>query len=216
MAGYWLYSIDWKKFQKFVEKPTKKQLLAVASMVSDGLDAKDGEFEKGDPVHDWPSEPEELIELVQERLAMDDWYGDLSDTAKNIWEGAIFGICNGKDLGFECESDGVYWDVVELAQKHHKVPHDRYTKHILSGFGQHLYRFNPGPKYRLRFDRWVPYHALYTTDEVQQLIEAFQAAFPTIEASGDEGAITDYEEELMPTLDRIAERGRMLFIQLDT
>ena len=106
--------------------------------------------------------------------------------------------------------------MVELAQKHHKVPNDRYTEHILSGFGQHLYRFNPGPKYRLRFDRWVPYYAQYTPDEVQQLMEAFQAAFPTIEASGDEGAITDYEEELMPTLDRLAERGRMLFIQLDT
>ena len=37
MAGYVLYSLDWKKFQKLVTNPSRKQLLAFAEIVSDGL-----------------------------------------------------------------------------------------------------------------------------------------------------------------------------------
>ena len=79
MAGYILYSLDWDRFQSLVNNPTRKQLLKFAEPISDGLDQHDGEFEDGDPVHDWPSEPVELCDLVKDRLARPDWYGDLSD-----------------------------------------------------------------------------------------------------------------------------------------
>ena len=219
MAGYALYSLDWEKFQRFVNSPTREQLLAFSEIISDGLDEYDEELEEGDPVADWPSEPEMLCDLVKQRLTMPDWYGDLSDTGKRIWEWAVFGFCmntNDKEMGFEVESDGIYWDVIELAQKHHKLPQNYITDHLLTHFGHRLYRYHPDPEKRLAFDGWVPYHSMHTPEEVQQMIEALNVARPTIEASGDEDALRDYEEELMPALDKIADRGRMLFIQLDT
>ncbi len=77
MAGYCVYSLDWDKFQNFVNNPSRKQLLKFAEIISDGLDGGD-EFEEDDPVHDWPSDPEELCDLVKERLSRSDWYVDLS------------------------------------------------------------------------------------------------------------------------------------------
>ena len=38
MAGYFIYSLDWDKFRRFVDEPSGTQLLAFAGQVSDGLD----------------------------------------------------------------------------------------------------------------------------------------------------------------------------------
>jgi hypothetical protein len=51
---------------------------------------------------------------------------------------------------------------------------------------------------------------------VKQLLQELTAAAPTIEKSKIEGALTDYENELMPAVEKIANEGRMLFIQVDT
>jgi hypothetical protein len=97
VAGYVLYSLDWDRFQSLVNNPTRKQLLKFAKLISDGLDQHDAEIENGDPVHDWPSEPVELCDLVKDRLARPDWYGDLSDVGKDIWCNAVFSFCSSTD-----------------------------------------------------------------------------------------------------------------------
>ena len=55
MAGYIIYSLDWGKFQKFVERPMPGQLAAFASRLCDGLE--EHEFDEGDPVLTWPTNP---------------------------------------------------------------------------------------------------------------------------------------------------------------
>src|SRR5262249_31505068 len=115
MAGYVVYSLDWGKFSAMVERPTERQLLALAKLVADGLEELDGEFDEGDPVLDWPTDAKSLVPVVAARLALADWYGDLSRQGKELWEGAVFEASRGRGLGFRVESDGIYWHVIDIA-----------------------------------------------------------------------------------------------------
>lgn len=224
MAGYIIYSLDRDKFQSFVNNPTDKQLLAFAEIISDSLDGNDDEFEEGDPVQDWPSEPEELCGLVKKRLARQDWYADLSDAGKSIWDAAIFGFCCHTDpnsVGFRVDHDGVYWDVVELAWKHLEVAPDQISPNVaLSAFGRRPYRYNPPATEGQAqddedFDAWDPMHSMHTPDEVRKIAEELKTAAPTIERSRNQQAIHDYDS-LLPIMEKLAAEGRMLFVQTDT
>lgn len=220
MAGYYLYSLDFGQFQQLVEQPTRKQLRGLADLLSDELDAMDSELDEGDPVHDWPSDPEALAQIAAQRLALPDWYGDLSNAGKDIWSRSFAGLCQAM-RGFKVESDGVYWTVINIATEAFKVPPETYTPEVaLSGFGTRPYRYHPPPvrKRARRFedDAWHPYHSMHTPDEVRQMLEEFRSIQPAIVQSGREDALRDYEEELMPVLERLAQKGRMLFVGVDT
>lgn len=76
MAGYVIDSLDRGKFERFVEHPTPGQLAAFAGLLSAGLEELDGEFDEGDPVVAWP--------IAAKRLAILDWYNDLSATGKTL------------------------------------------------------------------------------------------------------------------------------------
>lgn len=218
MAGYIIYSLDAGKFESFVNKPTRKQLQAFAERISDGLDENDGQFEDGDPVHEWPSEPDELCDLVKERLARPDWYGDLSDVGKMIWSEAVWGFCcraKPKEVGIRVDHDGVYWDVIRLAWKGLKVPPNQVLPQVaLSAFGALPYRFLPAdaPK---GFDDFHPMHSMHTPDEVHKMLEELRSVAPLIESSENEQAIEDYDS-LIPVLEELDKEKRMLFIQVDT
>ncbi len=186
MAGYIIYSLDWDKFQNFVNNPTRKQLLAFAEIVSDGLDGDDAEMEDDDPVRDWPSEPEELCDQVKERLARPDWYGDLSDVGKRIWSSAVDGFCRNADrktVGFRVDNDGIYWDLLELAWKLLKVEPNQIVPDVaLSAFGRRPYHYHPPTDTADKEgdepedddesygDEWSA-HSMHTPDEVRKMLE---------------------------------------------
>jgi len=233
MAGYIIYSLDWDKFQNFVNNPTHKQLLAVAKIISDGLDGNDAELEDDDPVHDWPSEPEELCDLVKERLARPDWYGDLSDVGKSVWSTAVAGFCRDagrKAVGFRVDQDSIYWDVLDLARKHLKVEPDQIVPDVaLSAFGKRPYRYHPPTDaadiggdepgdddeyYGDDFDDWSM-HSMHTPDEVRKMLAELRSVGPAIEGSRNKQAISDYDS-FIPVLEKLDKQRRMLFIQVDT
>ncbi len=146
MAGYIIYSLDWHKFQQFVERPTADQLAALEKLLSDGLEENDGEFDKDDLVLTWPTQAGALAQIAAKRLTLPDWYGDLSTPGKSLWEGAIFHACmNGDeiDVGFRVDSDGVYWDVIEAAWKYLGVVPGQISSVALSAFGKRPYRYHP-------------------------------------------------------------------------
>jgi hypothetical protein len=295
-AGYIIYSLDWDKFRQLVDRPTPEQLAALANLISDGLDEHDGEFDEGDPVQDWPSDLESLAKIAAQRLAMPDWYGDLSTTGKNLWEGVIFSACmncDEIDVGFRVDSDGVYWDVIEIAWKHLGVVPSTISDVALSAFGKRPYRYRPpvrSDQTRDQFDRdedarkaslrtlsdtlgqllegvkqgrqdvspdalleklqqhegisqqhlsalkgllsdddsdeesldeglsddWSPMHSMHTPDEVEKILAELQSVDQAMRSTNDTDARTDYTDELMPALERVAHDRRMLFIQVDT
>jgi hypothetical protein len=147
MAGYFIYSLDWGKFQQFVERPTPGQLAAFARFLGDGL--QEYEFDEADPMRAWPTKAKALAPIAAKRLALPDWYGDLSATGKAVWEGAIFGACmdcEEIDVGFRADNDGVYFDVIELAWKQLGVVPGQISDVALSAFGYRPYRYRPEPK----------------------------------------------------------------------
>jgi hypothetical protein len=220
MAGYHIYSLDWDKFRRFVDEPSPTQLLAFAGQISDGLDEFDGELREGDPVRGWPSDPEELCDLVRRRLAQREWYGDLSDAGKSVWERGVIAFserrARGDSLGFRVESDGVYWDVIDIARRHHGLPPDRITDAVVSHFGTRPYRYNQPTDRPRRWGDWFPTHSMHTPEEVGRLLRELKEAGPSILSAPQERPRIDYGEELLPTVEKVARARRLLYIAVDT
>ena len=82
MAGYHIYSLDWEKFCRFVEHPTRQHLLVLGEMLCEKIEEWEGEFEEGDSILDWPRDVPSLALIAAQRLALEDWYGDLSKWGK--------------------------------------------------------------------------------------------------------------------------------------
>jgi hypothetical protein len=219
MAGYHIGSLDWSKFQRFVDEPSHAQLLAFSEFISDALDVHDQRLNEGDPLRDWPSNPEALCKLVKRRLTMSDWYGDLSDAGKDVWESALTGFCSdatSKGVGFRVESDGVYWDVITIAAQHHEIPVNQITGAILTQFGTRPYRYHPPAGRIPLLEDWHANHSMHTPDEVQMLLEELKDAGPAILSASEEQPRRDYQEELLPAVEKVARARRLLFITVDT
>jgi hypothetical protein len=237
MAGYSIYSLDWNKFQSFVNNPTPKQLLAFAEIVSKGRGDDDDAFEEGDPVRAWPREPEALCDLVKDRLTRPDWYGDLSHSGKSIWAAAVEGFCEdagAKTVGFRVDHNGIYWDVLQIAGQHFNLGPEISPNIALSTFGKCPYRYHPSSAaaaietpppggegtdededyYGDYGDEWAM-HSMHTPDEVRKMLEELRSVGPAIEKSRDKQAIDDYDS-LLPVLEKLDSEGRMLFVHVDT
>ncbi len=282
MAGYILYSIDANKFRRLVEQPTPHEIKTLRKMLAERLEDLDGECEDDDPILQWNSSPGALEAIVQQRLVSNDWYGDLSTAGKELWEGLIFDVCtdnNVLDLGFQVESDGIYWDVINVAFAKLKIPQETINDKALSKFGQRPFRYCPPsssptasvidpeaqkaslqgleqlleqakqdpttllaklaeqegilPEHKQSlvdllsdFDEdednddeewpWRPMHSMHPTPEVQQMLQELRLIEPVLVQSTIKGVRSQYEEELLPALERIVASGRMLFVQVDT
>ncbi len=104
MAGYIIYSLDWDCFDQFVKQPAETQLLAFADLFSQAVENDYDEFEEGDPVKNWPVEPEALSPQLKAILSQNDWYRGLSDTGKSILERHRAGFLHGREQrnGLSC------------------------------------------------------------------------------------------------------------------
>jgi hypothetical protein len=237
MAGYIIYSLDWNKFQNFVNNPTPKQLLAFAEILSQGLGGDGDAFDEGNPIRAWPREPEKLCALVKERLTRPDWYGDLSN-GKSNWEAAVDSFCRdvaAKTVGFRVENNGIYWDVVQLAREHFNLGPDEISPNVaLSTFGKCPFRYHPasdavdigtsapgGEGADEDQDYWGDYgddwamHSMHTPEEVRKMLDELRSVGPAIEKSRNKQAIDDYDA-LLPVLEKLDSERRMLFVQVDT
>ncbi|QDV56373.1 DUF7691 family protein [Rosistilla oblonga] len=216
MAGYFLYSLDWPSLNSFLESPSEDLAAAMAENVSELLDSYDEQLEDDDEAADWPSDTESLLPILIDRLQRKDWYADLSEIGKNIWERAFVDLCNDDELnpfGFECESDGVYWNIVSEAIAHHDQPKNQLTEKEITHFGARPFRYwHTG---RLNWDAWQPMHSMHSPAEVVALAEQFEAAEATLRDSRHPEVDEDYEE-LMSVLDKLKTNGRVLYVSVDT
>lgn len=286
MAGYILYSLDMDKFRRLVEQPTPHEVKTLRKMLAERLDDLDGECEDDDPILQWNRSPAALEAIVQQRLTSDDWYGDLSTAGKELWEGLIFDVCtdnNVLDLGFRVESDGIYWDVINVAFAKLKIPQETINDKAFSTFGQRPFRYCPPslnrelppildpeaqkaslqklqqlleqaqqdpttllaklaeqegilPEHKQSLVEllndfeddddgdegdndewpWRPMHSMHPPSEVEQMVQELRPIESALAKSKIQGVRSDYENELLPALERIVASGRMLFVQVDT
>ena len=66
------------------------------------------------------------------------------------------------------------------------------------------------------WDAWHPMHSMHLPGEVQQMLAEVKLVEQKILASDIEGVREQCENDLLPTLERLAEEDRMLFVQVDT
>ncbi len=216
MAGYFLYSLGWQEFDRFLRSPKDVHVRTMAESISDYLDELDDRIEDDDPEALWPSEPDELESIVRKRLEMPDWYGDLSDCGREIWERSFLDLCGRDSLNpfnFECESDGIYWNIIEEAMKFHSLPANTLSDHVVSHFGTRPFRYFRNEK--LRYDSWHPYHSMHTPEEVAALETSFKQAKSSIMKSRHREVKDDYAE-LMPVLEKLTKANRVLYVSVDT
>lgn len=142
-AGYIIYSLDTNKFRELVEHPTPGQLAALGQLLSDAFEEFDGQFEEGDPILEWNTNSGSFAQIAAQRLALPDWYSDLSVTGKHLWESVIFNACmncDEIDVGFRVDNDGIYWDVIEIAWKKLGVFSNKNNDIALATFGKQPFR----------------------------------------------------------------------------
>lgn len=218
MAGYIIYSLDGEKFQQFVEQADDATLATFADIFSQTMDEYYDEFEKDDPLRDWPVDPGELAPKLKQRLTSPDWYEGFSNTGKAVWESSLQNLCmdDTKLLGFDCESDGVYWDVIDLIRAHHGIKPNAVTDLEISHFGMRPYRYTPDSSLQEDFYSWHPNHSMHEAADVARILEQVKAAKSAVMNSDDENAKEEYEEELVPALEKVAASKRVLFIGVDT
>jgi hypothetical protein len=228
-AGYIIYSLDADKFRRLITSPTSAELTAFGKLLAAGLEEFDGEFDEDDPISEWPTDTQSLARIAAQRLALSDWYGDLSYSGKNLWEGVIFGACQANkkfDVGFRVDNDGIYWDVIHVAWKELGVPQGTVNDVALSTFGTRPFRYHPRPtpkkKPWLGFgsgggdDEYTPMHSMHMPDEVARMRAELTSVGPALKATKVGDARQQYEADLLPAIERIAADGRMLFVQVDT
>ncbi len=196
MAGYIIYSLDWSKFQQFVENPTPGQLAVLANIVSDALQDED---EVGDDAltRAWPEDKAAQARFLADRLARPDWYSDLSDAGRGVWENVIFDVGLGDtplEFGFRVDSDGVYWDVVDVAFRHLKVAPDEITEVAFSAFGKSPFRY-VGPA---RAPQSREEHEVEETARQSSLQSLQRILDRVVEAVTEEGADPD---EMLAAID---------------
>ena len=212
MAGYFLYSLDWSRVSAFLNEPDDVDIRKLAECVSDGLDEIDSSIDDDDPLASWPSSPSEMLPKLTEHLAKPDWYADFSDSGRAMWERAFEGLCH-DCMGFECESDGVYWNIHSETLSHHRLKNDTIGKMEITHFGHRPFRFLYQGK--LSWEGWYPYHSMHTPTECQKLIEQFSNAKERLMSCRYEEVPDDYEE-LMPVLEKMVRDSRVLYVSVDT
>lgn len=146
-AGYIIYSLDTNKFRELVEHPTPVQLAALGQLLSDAFEEFDGQFEEDDPILEWNTNSGSFAQIAAQRLALPDWYSDLSVTGKHLWESVIFNACmncDDIDVGFRVDNDGIYWDVIEIAWKKLGVFENKNNNIALAAFGKQPFRAEAG------------------------------------------------------------------------
>jgi hypothetical protein len=214
MAGYIICSLDWIKFSAMVERPTPAQISFLARSLAEERKNLAGQFGADDPIRSWPKGPKELAPVVAERLTRADWYGDLSEAGRQLCETAFDRTCMEKELGldFRVDSDGVYWDVINLIVERLGDRPETPGKSAMSRFGTVPFRCPDPPRQRYA-SSWTPMHSMHPPDEVQRMLAELRSAAP---AARNAELRFGFKEELMPAVEEVAADGRLLFVQVDT
>lgn len=178
-----------------------------------GLDVLAPSFPKGDPVRTWPKDPELLESLAAERMAKNDWYGDLSVSERCVWE---LGFYRPIDQNVRTRPEAECGcELIEFARKKLGVPRDRVNKVKLSELGHKPFRCSLRDATPKKSLGWTPSHSIHCRDEVVQIDAEFRSVKDELYAQSDLRMIDEYDEQLMPALAKIIKQRRFMFCHIN-
>lgn len=212
MAGYYLDSLAWEPVREFLANPCDKHLLTFAKLISDQLDRIDSQIEDDAIMAAWPSEPEELVPILNSHLQNENWYDDFCDPEKAAWEMSISDLfSNTKVFKARFLIDPVYWSLKEEVCKHHQEAGLSYEE--FSHFGSRPFRYTVSAKTDMW--AWQPCHSMHTPTEVAAMAEQLAAAEETCMKSRHEEVPEEFER-LTEGFQKLLKSGSVLFVSVDT
>ena len=188
-------------------------------MLLDGLEDALTEYQDelaADPTK-WPTDRSALATAIQRRLASPDWYADLTYGDAVIWDNYVLSALErdpGEQFGidFQNENDGMlYWDAAQMAAEH-GAPMMAEPK-----FGGNGFRCSGKSRSDLEFA-----YTIYLPADVQKLLAQLEQAephFAALHEDDDEPESEEHEqffEGLLEPVRRIADAGRVMWVQTDT
>ena len=200
MAGYFLYTLDGKVFSQLTTVPTDEQAKACARYVQDRVTKSKA----------WPRDLDALTAAIKARLAMPDWYDDLSTEDAETWDDVVFSLCRepGDEIGigFECSDyESIYWDCAEEAAAQGAEMMQEPT------FGSSGYRFSGNLAHDYGYYR---IYSILDADGVKQLLNQLKAVephFAGLPNDGDGCLHEQFFDGLLPPVKYAAENDRVLF-----
>lgn len=205
MAGYFLYTLDGAVFSQLTTSPTDQQAQVFARYVLNRVRKS----------NTWPKDLDALAVAIKTRLAMPNWYSDLSTSDAQVWDDVVFSLCDepGEEIGigFQCSDyESIYWDCAEEAAAQGVEMMQEPT------FGSSGYRFFGDLAHDYGYHRT---YSIFDSDTVRKLLKQLNAIEPHFAALPDEGGGSLHEQffqGLLPPVKYAAESDRVLFVQTDT
>lgn len=214
MAGYFIYSLDAAAFEQLTTAPTAGQGLVLADAVIDDLEDLMDEYDDEDAADPkkWPANRKRLAESIVKRLAMPDWYADLTMGDAAIWDQILRSWMDesGAELGldFRCDNDGfLYWDAAGLAAKC-GAPMMAEPQ-----FGNGGFRYSGKSKGDVEL-----LYTFYLPAQVKQLLAQLEKTAPHFETLPvqEDGDRDQFFRGLLEPVKRIVAEGRAMWVQTDT
>ena len=215
MAGYYLYTLDNMVFTQLTTSPTKKQGQVLADFLLEELEDLLEESDDGAEASIWPLDRNALAELIVKRLALPDWYSDLSYDDATIWDSVIHSLSDEPGeairIGFQCSDyENIYWDCAEIAEEQGA------TMMAEPRFGSSGYRYFGKPT-----DDFAnyPLYSFFMPDQTQELLAQLDRVEPYFAELSDDSEGSPREqffEGLLPTVKYAVEKNRILWVQTDT
>jgi hypothetical protein len=213
VAGYYLYSLDAGVFQQLTTTPTAEQARLLAEATVDELEDLLDEYDEEEYTRKlWPRSASKLTTAIQDRLARPDWYADLKIGDAFIWDTLLYSWMTelGKKLGADmrCENDGMlYWDAPIRAAR---LGAERMREPL---FGNNGFRYHGKSQGDLEF-----MYSCYLPEEVLALRAELEAVASHFETLPEEpyGERMQFFQGLLEPVRRVAQQGRVLWVQTDT
>lgn len=214
MAGYFIYNIDADAFTKLTTSPTKEHGLILADFLLEELEDYLEDFDNEGDAELWPREREPLADFIVKRLAMPDWYSDLSMDNANMWDNVLHALQDepGDELGldFQCSDyESIYWDCAKIAAAQGA---SMMAEPVFGGSG-FRYSGKPSSEYSV-----YPTYSFFLPAQVKQLLSQLKAIEPHFASlpSGEGAPNEQFFEGLLPSVTQAADGGRVLWVQTDT
>lgn len=207
MAGYFLYTLAGGVFAQLTNSPTREQGLVLADHLGEVL-------EEAEASALWPRDRAALAGLIRRRLALPDWYADLSYEDARVWDEVVSSLERepGKAIGidFQCSDyESIYWDCAEIAASKGA------TMMAEATFGSSGFRYFGQPTDGRAY---CPTYSLFLPEHVRKLLTQLEAVEPHFRSlpGGEESPHEQFFEGLLPTVRDAVANDRVLWVQTDT
>ncbi|MEQ8210229.1 MAG: hypothetical protein RH917_10390 [Lacipirellulaceae bacterium] len=213
MAGYFLSTLDRAKFEQLITNPSDEQATLLAEAFLEELEDFLEDVEEESDRELWPTDEEGLAAFIKKRLAMPDWYSDLSLDNALVWDRLhdLFFDEPGEEIGLDpqmSDYESIYWDCAEIAAAQGA------SLMAEPKFGNSGFRYHGKPS-----DGGVyPMYSVFAGEELSELatqVKSVESHFATLE-EGEDTPREMFFECLLPMVTGAVENDRVLWVQTDT